>query len=128
MSLNWLVCLSQLTSELYLSDTSIPYSSQHYLSMELKSIPPPSPRLATSRLANIFGNGTMYRHDKKKTEKGRNPRNKPNIPNKPSAEGTSELRAHQNRKSCEGLCESLLPPVLRLSHYAPRHISYRFLH
>ena len=62
-------------------------------------------RLATSRLANIFGNGTIYRHDKKKTEKGRNPRNKPNIPNKrrarSSAEGASVLR------SAEELCESL---------------------
>ena len=44
---------------------------------------------------------------KKKTEKGRKPRNKPNIPNKPSAEGASE---HQNRKSCEGLCENLSSP------------------
>ena len=29
------------------------------------------PRLATSRLANIFGNDTIYRHDKKKIEKGK---------------------------------------------------------
>ena len=29
-------------------------------------------RLATSRLANIFSNGTIYGHDKKKTEKGGN--------------------------------------------------------
>ena len=30
-----------------------------------------------SRLANIFGNGTIYRHNKK-IEKGKNSRNKPN--------------------------------------------------
>ena len=46
-------------------------------------------RLATSRLANTFGNGTAYRHDKK-IEKGKNPRNEPN---KPSTEGASELRS-----------------------------------
>ena len=44
-------------------------------------------RLVLVRLANIFGNGTIYRHDKK-TEKGKNPRN---TPNKPSAEGANEL-------------------------------------
>ena len=46
-------------------------------------------RLATSRLANTFGNGTVYRHDKK-IEKGEKPRNEPN---EPSAEGASELRS-----------------------------------
>ena len=54
-------------------------------------------RLATSRLAKIFSNGTIYRHDKKLK------RAKPpelTKPNKPSAEGTSELRAGrpENRK------------------------------
>ena len=93
------------------------------------------PRLATSQLANIFGNDTIYRHGKKKIEKGKKPRNKPN---KPSAEGASELRSAETtsplanifgndtiywhdkkkltrakkprnklNKSCEGLCESL---------------------
>ena len=49
-------------------------------------------RLATNRLANIFGNGTIYIHDKKlKNVK------------------TPEIKqAPQNeKKSCEGLCESL---------------------
>ena len=55
-------------------------------------------RLATSRLANIFGNGTMYRHDKK-FEKGKNPRNKPNIRNKPSAPEPGEIMRRTLRKS-----------------------------
>ena len=55
-------------------------------------------RLATSRLANIFGNGTMYRHDKK-FEKGKNPRNKPNIRNKPSAPEPGEIVRRTLRKS-----------------------------
>ena len=41
-------------------------------------VPPPL-RLTTSRLANIFGNDTMYRHDKK-IEKRKNSRKKPNAP------------------------------------------------
>ena len=34
-------------------------------------------RLATNRLANIFGNDTIYRHDKQKIKNRTNPRNKP---------------------------------------------------
>ena len=34
-------------------------------------------RLATNRLANIFGNDTIYRHDKQKIKNRKSPRNKP---------------------------------------------------
>ena len=49
------------------------------------------PRLATSRLANIFGSSTIYRHDKK-LKRAKNPRYKPNKPSA-SGEGASEVRS-----------------------------------
>ena len=58
--------------------------------------------LATSRLANIFGNGTIYRHDKK-LKRAKTP------------EINQRNRAHQNRKkSSEGLCASLQKTQLEI--------------
>ena len=70
-------------------------------------------RLATSRLANIFGNGAIYRHDKK-IEKGKTPEIYLINRKRSSAEGASELRSAEPEeisKSCEGLCESLRSAV-----------------
>ena len=53
----------------------------------------------------FFGNGTIYRHDKKLKS-----RNKPNKSNKSSAEGSSEVRSAEGRRtlrpelSVRGLC------------------------
>ena len=65
-------------------------------------------RLVASRLANIFGNGTMYRHDKN-LKRAIDPEiTKLNIPS--SAEVASELRSAEGtrknrKKSCEGLAK-----------------------
>ena len=74
-------------------------------------------RLVTSRLANIFGNDTMYGHDKN-LKRAKTPEinqiyrinrvcSKRSVERR-RRERASKCRAYQYRKkSCEGLCESL---------------------
>ena len=55
-------------------------------------------RLATSRLANIFGNGTMYSHDKN-LERAKTPEINQIYRINPSAEGVSELRSAERTRT-----------------------------
>ena len=65
-------------------------------------------RLAASRLDNIFGNGTIYRHDKK-VEKGKNPRKK--LSAKRSDERRRRDRASKFRRHKKRVDLSTLPEI-----------------